>query len=96
MTNPVPNTYDVGDIVRLTCSFFLDEEMTIPAAPSAVALTIRDPFGDVVTPSVSPAAVATHDYELLVGGMHEIRWVGTGVVQAAEQERIFVRRVNTA
>lgn len=92
----IPNTCDIGDIRTLTCRFYSDAAMTTPAAPTAVTLTIRDPYGAILTPGIPPAAVATYDYAPLVGGMHEIRWVGTGAVAAADQEQLFVRKVNTA
>lgn len=93
-----PNTYDAGDLITLTGRFYSDAALTTPANPSTVAVTIKDPVGAVTTPSPgsSQVGVWTASFTPTVAGMHEVRWVGTGTVQAADQSEFFVRKVNTA
>lgn len=98
-----PNTYNVGNIATLTCRFYSqppdpsDPDLYL-ADPTDVALVIEDPYDAIVpstTPSSTQTGIWTFNYAPLVGGMHQIRWTGTGTIQAAEQEQIFVRAVNT-
>jgi hypothetical protein len=87
------NVYDLGDLVTLTGRFFSDAALTVPADPSTVVLSIRDPARVVTTPTATRASVGVWTYSWLpaASGLYEIRWEGTGAVVAAEQEAIFVR-----
>ena len=93
-----PNTYDVGDLIILTGRFFSDAAQTAPADPTAEVVRVKDPLGVTTTPVVTKTGTGVYTAPLTPAnaGMYEIRWEGTGAVQAVAQERIFVRRVNTA
>lgn len=93
-----PNTYDVGDLITLTGLFYSDPAKTTPADPTLVVARVKDPLGVASTPAVTRVGVGIYTALLAPAthGMHEIRWEGTGAVQAAEQSEIFVRAVNTA
>lgn len=98
-----PNTYNVGSIATLTSRFYSQQpDPTDPdlylADPSSVELIIEDPYDaivDATTPTRLSLGIWTFPYAPLVPGMHQIRWIGTGTIQVAGQEQIFVRAVNT-
>ena len=85
------NTYDIGDLVRLDATFTgLDG---VPSTPTTTVCTVRRPDGTEETPvpqTASPGALYALVAATMPGRWH-YRWVGTGVVQAAE-EGVFVVR----
>lgn len=87
-----PNNYRLGSLVTLTGRFYSDAAKTIPADPTTVVLTIRDPAGTITTPAIVNAGVGirTYAWTPTIRGMHDIRWVGTGAVVSADQESVFV------
>lgn len=93
-----PNTYDVGDLITLTGRFFSDAAETVAADPGVVIVRVKDPLGVVTTPTTTKIGTGIYTAPLTptVAGMYEIRWEGTGAVQAAEQSELYVRSVNVA
>src|SRR3954471_15935942 len=86
------NSYRLGSQVTLTGRFYADAAKTILADPTTAVLTIRDPTGAILTPTVVNAGVGirTYAWTPALRGMHDIRWVGTGAVVSADQESVFV------
>jgi hypothetical protein len=86
------NAYRLGSLVTLTGRFYSDAAKTIPADPTTVVLTIRDPAGAITTPAVTNAGVGirTYAWTPVLRGMHDVRWVGTGAIVSADQEAVFV------
>jgi hypothetical protein len=86
------NAYLLGSMVTLTGRFYSDAAKTIPADPTTVVLSIRDPNRAITTPAVVNAGVGirTYAWTPLIAGMHEINWTGTGAVVSADQEPIYV------
>jgi hypothetical protein len=88
-----PNAYRLGSLVVLTGRFYSDAALTIPADPTTVALTIRDPAGAILTAAGivnAGVGVRTYAWTPTLRGMHDVRWVGTGAVVSADQEAVFV------
>ena len=87
-----PNAYDIGDLVTLTGRFYSDSALTIPADPTAVVLSIRDPLRAITTPAPTHANTGIYTYSLTptISGWYEINWMGTGAVVSASQEAIYV------
>ena len=85
-------TYDIGDLITLTGRFYSDAAMTIPADPTTVVLSIRDPNRVVTTPAATHAGVGIWTYPLTptLSGWYEINWAGTGAVVSTSQEAIYV------
>lgn len=90
MTNP--NAYDIGDLVTLTGKFYSDVALTVPADPTTVVLSIRDPNRVITTPAPTHTGLGIYTYSLPVtaSGWYEINWTGTGAVVSASQEAIYV------
>lgn len=87
------NAYRLGSLVTLTGRFYSDAAKTIPADPTTVVLTIRDPTGVVTTASPivnAGTGVRTFSWTPTLRGMHDVRWVGTGAVVSADQEAVFL------
>jgi hypothetical protein len=84
--------HDIGDAVRL----FIDFKTLAGAAadPTTVTLTVQAPDGTTTTPAHSNPS--TGRYEAVVtldqAGVWVYRWEGTGVIDAAEEGAIGVRR----
>lgn len=86
------NTYDIGDVARLTASF---SQGGGAVDPGAVAFKVLEPGGAVasVTPVVKDAVGEYHaDYVIAAAGVHVYRGEGTGANAAAAENRFQVRR----
>lgn len=85
----------IGDLWHLANTFYSDAAETTPADPTTATLTVRDPNGTTLTVTSSLVHDGTgeyhYDWSPLVGGPHEIRWVGTGAVQVVAPSTIVVR-----
>ena len=85
-----PNTYDVGDRVRLTGSFYdLAEAL---ASPTAVVCRVLSPSGVASTPATAnpSTGVYTADVDADEDGYWAYRFEGTGAVVAAGEARFIV------
>lgn len=90
------NTYDVGDVVKLTCSFSVDEQET---DPTTVTLTVKRPSGIVTSYTFaagditkSSTGVYTMDIAITEPGLWWYEWLGTGTAASAEQGNFVVRK----
>lgn len=93
------NSYDIGDLVRITGAFV--NITNVPTDPTAVILRLLSPLGSSSilnyphTPTeVSKASVGSYYYDLLITekGIWRYRWEGTGAVQTAGENQLSVRR----
>jgi len=81
---------DVGDLVTLRVTFTTAGVLT---SPTTVTLTVRMPDGTTSTPTPTLESVGVYAYNLLLSasGAWHYRWAATGAVQAAEEDRLYVR-----
>jgi hypothetical protein len=90
------NTYDIGDVVRLSANF---NDTTQDVDPAGVTFKIKTPVGTVVTLvyGVDGAVVKDStgdyhvDYEPPVEGTYYYRAVGTTTNKGAAESRFVVR-----
>lgn len=92
-------TCDVGDVPKI--SFFVTDADGESVDPSEVLLYLQRPSGMVGTYTLSAGqvtrqAAGTYSYNgtATEAGYWNVRWVGTGAANAAEQSRYFVRGSN--
>jgi len=93
MGQPSPrqvDRYDVGDLVRVVASYVGTDGLT-PAKPSYVQVQVMNPLGSVATAAFGSGSVVqvgsaayAHDFTITHPGSYFYRWLGTGLVQAAE------------
>lgn len=99
---PVPNQYDVGDLVRAIATFVGTDGVS-GVMPSQVLFFTRspDPGGSVATylfgaGGASIQALASNsfakDFTVNVPGVWSLRWAATGQGQTAEEWQISVDR----
>lgn len=89
--------YDIGDVVRLSATFAVEDVAT---DPDTVTVLYRVHGQDPTTlayptdPEVIKDAVGEYhaDVVLTSHGLHWYRWESTGAAQAAEQSSFSVRR----
>jgi hypothetical protein len=76
------NTYEIGDLVRLSVEFRIGATLT---NPSAVTLQVKNPLGAVTTPAVVNDSTGKYhgDVTLDKAGTWTYRFAGTGAVQKA-------------
>jgi hypothetical protein len=86
----MPNTYDVGDQVRVTATF---TSLTGALTDATAVCTVKHPDGTLTTPAVThgTTGVYTADIPIDAQGAWWYRFVGTGAVIAASEETFFVR-----
>ena len=89
------NTYDVGDVVRVTGTFTVGGTNT---DRTAVTLKVKDPGGVVDTytyalSQVTKSAVGIYYKDLSIdeAGVWRYQWVGSGACVAMEEEWLEVR-----
>ena len=89
------SVYDVGDGIRLTANFTVNDVAT---NPSSVVLKVTDPSGNAGTSTPSNSGTGAYLKDIVVDeeGIWYPRWVGTGAVVAAAEGHLFVRRKITA
>lgn len=94
------NTYDIGDLVRISAAFVNDGGVATDPASGAVIAKYKDPSGNTTTLTY-PADVAlvkdsTGNYhvDILVDefGDWHYRFAGTSVVVAADEHRFYVEK----
>lgn len=91
------NQYDIGDLVTLTGRFFSDAALTVPADPTGITLSIRNPVGALTTATypatITKTGTGVYTYSLTpnMAGWYIINWAGTGTIVSVDQEAIFVR-----
>ena len=83
--------YDVGDGVRAIATF--KNLSGVVADPPAVTFQLKDPAGTITTPAVTQASTGVYraDFTLSTEGFWYLRFVGTGAVIAAYEQKIKVR-----
>jgi len=99
------NTYDIGDLVTVECTFLVeavpdDPLSAVPADPATVTLRTRSPGGTitsytyVIHPIILRDAEGTYHADLspIESGTWYYRWEGTGPAQSAEERRFRVRQ----
>lgn len=90
------NTYDIGDVVRITGSF---TQSGVALDPTTVKLDVKTPDGVVTTYvyGTDAALVRTAqgqyrlDFLVAQSGAHWYRWLSTGTGAAGEQNWFGVR-----
>jgi hypothetical protein len=90
------NSYDVGDLVRLSATF---EVSDVATNPTATTFKIKVPSGTVTTYVYGTDAQLVRDstghfhvdWSVTESGPHYWRMAGTGSAQAAEESAFFVR-----
>jgi len=81
---------DVGNLVTLRVTWTVAGVLT---NPTTVVLTVKMPDGTTATPAATLESTGVYRYDLLVSasGVWSYRWAATGAVQAAEEDRLYVR-----
>ncbi len=90
------NTYDVGDVARLSAAFTAD---SVAADPSTVTLTVLTPAGASTTYTygvdLALTKYSTGVYRLnltiATEGKYRWRWLATGTGSAAAESYLLVR-----
>ena len=89
------NTYDVGDLVRVTGAWTVGGVAT---DPTTVALKVRDPSGTVDTYTYalsqvtkSSTGIYYKDLSIDEAGVWRYQWAGTGACVGLEEEWFEVR-----
>ena len=92
----MPNTYDIGDLIRLSGLFTISQ---VPTDPSSITLLIIRPSRATGTYTYAGGDVkraGTGSYYMDVSLDEEGRWdyrfAGTGTVQSAGDNKFLVRR----
>ena len=93
-------SFDVGDVARIQ-TVVTNSGGTL-VDPSEVLLYLAPPTGSVGTYTYSGGAVqkqstGTYYYNgtVTAAGYWNVRWVGTGAADFADQSRYFARTINT-
>lgn len=89
-------TFDIGDMVRLTVEFLVDEQNV---DPSTLTFKLKSPDGTITTyvfgagSDVVKDAVGHYhvDYLTVKSGTHTYHWQGTGTAQSALEGAFFVQ-----
>ena len=88
------NTYDIGDLVRITSAFTTQAGTAVD--PSTVTARVKDPSG-TTTVFTYPATVTKDstgnfhaDFVPTLAGVHYYRWEGTGAAVAASESFFYV------
>ena len=94
---PKPNSYDIGDGVRLKATFTLS---SVNTDPTAVKLKVKDPSGNIdiytyALAQITKSAVGKYYKDIFVDESGEwfYRYEGTGTIEAAD-ERKFIAEVS--
>lgn len=90
------NTYDVGDLIRLTATF--TDANGDAVDPTTVSFSIRDPSGNLATVTYAAADITksgtgVYFYDLSIDEVGYWVWraVGTGAGEAAGEDTIEIR-----
>ncbi len=95
------NTYDIGDVVRITGTFTQSGSALDPTTVSAVVRRpdgIKQTFVYLTDAEVVRTAQGVYrlDYTPTMAGPHWYRWISTGTGQAAGEQSFIVAPNNTA
>lgn len=89
------NTYDIGDVVRVTGTFTV---ASVATDPTTVTLKVEDPSGNLATYTYalsevtrSGVGVFYRDVSVDEKGVWQYEWIGTGACATAEEGEFFVR-----
>jgi hypothetical protein len=84
-------TIDLGDAITLVHAFLTAGG--VPADPTTVTLTIRDPSGMVASETPNRTGVGTYSFvfQPTLPGAHEVIWKGTGAFTASGLDTFVVR-----
>jgi hypothetical protein len=87
--------YDIGDLVRLTGTFTVQDVLT---DPSTITLRIKDPAGVEIEFTYAGGGIVRdgvgvyhYDAEIDLSGFWTYRWEGGGAVVTAGEKRLYVR-----
>jgi hypothetical protein len=83
------NTYEVGDLVRLSAEFRIGSTLT---NPTSVVVTLKDPDGTTTSPSAVNDGTGLYyaDVTLNKPGVWHYRFQGTGAVQKSGRGHVNV------
>ena len=94
------NTYDIGDLVRVTGTFTVADVAT---DPTTVTLRVLAPGGTVTAYTLalsevtkSGTGVYYKDITITAAGIWYYRWLGTGTVVSAGESEFYVRTAQAA
>lgn len=94
MANPNPNTYEIGDKVRIKATFTVSGVKT---DPTTITLKVKDPAGIVTsytyvggTVTKSATGMYFRDVSITQSGEWFYRWEGTGAVETADEAYLVV------
>lgn len=94
-TYDVLNTYDVGDLVRLSSAFVVS---SVATDPTTVTLALRKPSGTALSYTYGAAqitkdSVGNYHKDISVDdtGVWAYKWTGTGTCETVEEGRFLVR-----
>lgn len=89
------NIYDVGDKIRLSCTF---TSGITPTDPTTVTCKVKEPDGTITSGTLAGGQVIKddtgdyhYDHTIDQGGRHWYRWEGTGTVVAAAEADFYAR-----
>jgi hypothetical protein len=93
------NTYDIGDVVRISAAF---TQNTVPIDPGAVTLTVEPPVGTSTTytypATMTKDSTGNYHVDLAITqrGTYQYRWTSTGGGAASEENWFQVRTQKVA
>jgi len=89
------SVYDVGDVVRVSCTFSTADVLT---DPTTITLCVKTPNGTIHEYTYAAGTVLKgapgvfyKDVSIDASGTWTYRWVGTGTVATAEEGQFLVR-----
>lgn len=87
------NTYPAGSLVRVTTAFTVSGVAT---DPSAITLQLKTPGSGVVSLVYGSSLIVRdgvgqyhYDWQTTLSGLYPYRWIGTGVVVAANENEFL-------
>lgn len=90
------DTFDIGDVVRISVSFAVSGVYT---DPTTVTLKVKDPSGTVDTytyalSQVTKSATGVYYKDLTIdeAGTWRYEWTGTGSCAAVEEGQVYARK----
>lgn len=93
----------LNDTPRIATSTAFSNTAGAATDPSTVSLIVRDPAGTETTytyagGTVSKASTGSYykDLQLTQAGLWSYRWIGTGAVEAVDEDVIYVARSSIA
>src|SRR4030042_1401554 len=94
MANPNPNTYEIGDKVRIKATFTVS---SVKTDPTTITLRVKDPSGIITvytyvggTITKDATGMYHRDISITQSGEWFYRWEGTGAVETADEAYLVV------